>query len=272
MATAKETYMNLDYILDYFEDKVSVADQRAIEALIHEDEEFADWINEVYAGWVEDPEHFRKEIHRFQIAFHTPSPVHPPSEEKPPVISRTLWLRMGGVAAVVLLALFLYLFIGSPSYRCELHDTVCLIEENGGLYKERLTSAGDADSVQFLLNRVGNAYKAAKYDSVLFIGPKVLDKALSDQQKNEVSLCLGVAFLLEGQPEQSVEYLDPLINTSSYYQVEAKWYMGLAYIEVGANKKALALFEELALKENTYQAGAKELVGRLSGILDGLSK
>jgi tetratricopeptide (TPR) repeat protein len=95
-----------------------------------------------------------------------------------------------------------------------------------------------------------------------------LFKAVPEGEKDEMTwFFLGNALLSADRPQEAIHTFESYLLQYEEFAIEARWYLGLAYLQVGEAAKAKQQFEQVASapdpQAGEYQEKAKELLNQL---------
>ena len=251
----KQEYWNLTLALDYLEDKLDSVKTEELNQLMEEDEGFSDWMHGIYKEWIKDPVGYRAEMEKFSQAFF--SGLRKFSDGKKS--NKTPWLAIG-MAASLLILLAVYLWF-SPSKICEIKDYECWIDQNEGLYLERITSAGGG--LPSDLVDLAAAYKDSSFQEVIQLAPKVLAQEITEFQRNEIKLYQGISYLFLDQYSTAINSLRDLANQPEPYYSQSLWYISLSQLAAGHNEAAKESLRPLSTFPNVFQVAAKSLLEQI---------
>jgi tetratricopeptide (TPR) repeat protein len=108
-----------------------------------------------------------------------------------------------------------------------------------------------------------SAYQAGNY-------PESIDlfKAVPEDEKDEMTwFFLGNALLSADRPREAIDTFESYLVQYEEFAIEAKWYLGLAYLKVGEETEAKRQLEQVAAtpdpQAGEYKGKAKELLNHL---------
>lgn len=86
------------------------------------------------------------------------------------------------------------------------------------------------------------------------------------EKSPEVLLYLGISYLAERDPEESIRVLSGFSTNDSTQSIESyrKWYLALAYLEDNQDEEAKKLLKDLQRYENPVQHQSNEIIVRIS--------
>lgn len=117
----------------------------------------------------------------------------------------------------------------------------------------------DETKLQNILKAM-DAYDQQDYASAIDLFKVALEGKISPEYKKQIQFYLGLCYLELDQPKQSVEYLQPIANTSNE---TTSWYLALAYLKIEKKEAAKNVLQKL-VHPNPYQEQAKKLLQKLS--------
>ena len=103
------------------------------------------------------------------------------------------------------------------------------------------------------------AYEQGNYEkaSLLFT------ELLKEDKEPGILLLLSNSNLMRGQVAEAQKNLVTLIEESDELDIQAKWYLSLAYLKSGDKEKARKILRELGGTEISYASKAKELLEKV---------
>lgn len=104
------------------------------------------------------------------------------------------------------------------------------------------------------------AYDKQAYASAVDLFKVILEDNIASNYKTLIHLYLSISYLELNKPEQSIKYLQPIVNTSNE---TSNWYLALAYLKTEKKEAAKELLQKL-VDSTTYQKQAKKLLKKLS--------
>ncbi len=266
-------HIDLDQLIDYFEGRLADEQARQIDRHIEESETFAAWVDEVYAGWLREPENYREKVKAFQqdlneaLRARLAGKVNGPNDAPPPLNSvpgarrpRRMVVRLvTALAAACAVGFAVFTFWPRP---CPLQDYNCIISRTGGLYQEGLTRMGGDPEAE--IQQAVEAYNGGEYVLAAEGITSLLEQDLTPFQRNELSLLLGLSELQEGNAGVAISAFEPLLeNAPPTLREEARWYAALAYLhreEYDGARPLLAAIEQAA---GPRADAARRLLARL---------
>lgn len=104
------------------------------------------------------------------------------------------------------------------------------------------------------------AYDAEDYQiaaSLLIYELQTSDNQIVDR------MYLGSSFLEMEDTEQAIKYFKEVININEGYALEAKWYLALSYLQLGARDSARTEFTEIWEANNDYSEDSREILNKM---------
>lgn len=249
-------------MMDYLEEKLSKEEHRQMEHLISEDEAFADDINELHAEWLRNPK-LREEVPRLHTEmFSKLRELGPPAVPKPNI--RRLLQATVAIAAVLLIFFLLRPVLFPPAQL----ESVSAIAEQAGIYKQKgnFMSGGGTDSLaRNAFELYDKAIKRSDYTEAISSFEQLIDPTSNSQTMREMTLCLAISYIMEGQANSAIPYLKRARSFKEpKYHKEANWYEALALIDLGQKEKAQIVLEQVIIDEGHYAEAARNLKNILS--------
>lgn len=252
-----EEFYSFERVLDYLEGKLSPGDQSRLEVALSLDEELEDYVDEVHDAWLRNPnlrEDTRRESSLLMATFTRLAEEQSLPASKPP---KTANWKPSAIAATVLIAVVLTWWAYSPSGTCHL-STPDLIA-NTGAYGQMATtqSQGMADGY----SEAFGYYAEGDYRQAIPLFERLTQATPPGETLREMTLSLGVAYLMTGQSQAAVPYLQSARGFfQPRYQQEGAWYLALAYRDLGRTAEAQALLRDLADRGQLHADHARALM------------
>jgi tetratricopeptide (TPR) repeat protein len=163
------------------------------------------------------------------------------------------WHYYSAAAVIVLLIAVKFLLPSSQQTSQELFTSYFKAYPN--MFEPTVRGANEVTkrTEAFQAYEQGNYKKA----SLLFT------ELLKENQEPGVLLLLGNANLMLGQVAEAQKNLVTLIEESDDLDIQAKWYLSLAYLKSGDKEKARKILRELGGTEISYASKAKELLEKV---------
>lgn len=90
----------------------------------------------------------------------------------------------------------------------------------------------------------------------------------NNENQDEIALYIGNCYLSMGQPKMAIGYLQVAVNSSNKaIVVQSKWYLALAYIDVGSKPQAKEQLTVIATGESPYKGKAEILLQKLRWVI-----
>ena len=130
-------------------------------------------------------------------------------------------------------------------------------------YPDVITERGDAKYAENLKKAMG-FYGEQKYAEAI----PLFDELINSYPANDsINFYAGISYLGAGEAEEAAVRLRGIIaEEGSNFGAPAKWYLGLAYIELKDKKTAGEIFTELAQGESSYKEKAGKVLDNLPEI------
>lgn len=193
----------------------------------------------------------------------TIDPVVATVEPETPVIeipgkskTRSLIIRYSSLAAAALLGVFFLVRTLLPS-----SGTTGLFESNYKPFDAKSLVTRDIASNQN--DNYSNSiekYKSGDYQTAAIGFTGALEK---DPSSVSAQFFLGITQLALKNYDQAENLLSEVVNNSGEFGKEARWYLGLTYIEKGNKQKATECFEFLARSNGYYSERSEKILSRL---------
>jgi len=272
MTADKNALWSFDRIVAYFEDRLSTGEVEEIDAYIEQNEEFAHWVDDIYAGWLRDPESFiiktdalqRQLLEQLQstgqreTASNNKEPANNKSKAR---LRRLIIYTSGAIAAIFCIAL---VFWSSFFNACTLQDAACIAQQGEGLHKERFTEMNADANLTEQISAIARAYSKGEYQTVIDLSNTIPAATLSGTQMNELTLLQGIARLQLGNADDALALLGQLTDsTDPYYRINALWYAALSYLQKEDYKNARPLLEEIVAFDGQHSQLARQLLNQL---------
>lgn len=259
MSTSREKW-DFDKIIDYFEGKLPVEEEQEILQQIEKDDEFAEWIDDAYTGWTEDPTNYRENIKSFQQRMYTHMEKASRKSGAVVILLKSKPFRLA-VAAVVVLMICIPFFLRIPS--CPLEDINCQLRQEG-VYESKLNILGNSldESIGDALQAYQNKQYALAIKGIEALPVQDID---NPYKKNELTLCLGVSLLIEGRTQDALLTFNQLLASAQdkTYVNEAQWYVALIQLNRSDYESARALLEKVIANKGSHYRQAEKLLKRI---------
>jgi len=122
------------------------------------------------------------------------------------------------------------------------------------------TVRGENSIANPLLEKAEKAYNEQDYSNAIIYYKQLLNK---DPNQDKYILFLGVSYLADEQPEQTIRLFNNSPYKNSTYAEDINWYLALAYIKKGNTQTAAILLQNLAKTSDYYKAQATALYKKL---------
>ena len=169
--------------------------------------------------------------------------------------ARTMNLRAYALAAAAALALLVAVFLSyqqfSPQSPAELYAANV---EPFPLSFQRGNSAAS-------LQQLSQVYYQEKYPEAISLAQQLLaDTAV--QNKNKLSMCLGMSLLFDNQPAKAIDAFQQVETVSSFIE-NAQWYTALAHLKMENTDAATPLLTQIANSTHYKRKEAKAILEEL---------
>jgi tetratricopeptide (TPR) repeat protein len=105
--------------------------------------------------------------------------------------------------------------------------------------------------------RARTYYNSGSYEEAYSIFHQL---AVADPGFPEAAFYSGIAQFEAGHYEASIDKFESVIKNFDLYDIEAKWYIALAYIKINTLSKAVPYLNDIAHQKNNRQADAQALL------------
>lgn len=103
-------------------------------------------------------------------------------------------------------------------------------------------------------------YEIGDYETAI----NMFENYLEENPANEAaSFYLGLSHMMADQTRRSIEYLELVVNTSSRFSEPAKWYLALAFLDLGKKSKAQEVLIQITNSESAYANNAENILKSL---------
>ena len=168
--------------------------------------------------------------------------------------NRSLFIRYSSLAAAALIGVFLLIRSLIPS-----SDTSQIFESNYRPYDAMSTVTRGVNNSDAYSNSI-EKYKAGDYQTAA-LGFAAAMK--NDPSSISTQFYLGLTNLALKNYEQAENLLSEVVNNSGEFGKEARWYLGLTYLETGNKQKAAECFKFLAGSQGFYTERSEKILRRL---------
>jgi TolA-binding protein len=241
-------------------------------------------LNEITADWVREwhekkqkigvPDKKSEEIRSFITdAINTPvgDPEQTPANNSQSIIdeniviksistapakgrNRSLFIRYSSLAAAALLGVFILIRTLIPS-----SDTTQIFESNYMPFDAMSTITRGINNDDAYSNSI-EKYKTGDYQTAALGFAAALK---NDPSSISTQFYLGLTNLALKNYEQAENLLSKVVNNSGEFGKEARWYLGLTYLETGNKLKATECFKFLAGTQGFYTERSEKILRRL---------
>ncbi|KAA3623645.1 MAG: tetratricopeptide repeat protein [Bacteroidetes bacterium] len=167
--------------------------------------------------------------------------INPPGTEPRRRKGRTIYLWMGAVAAAVVLLFLAYplFFNASENNYQQLADNY--IQEE--FFQNQEISKGDQD-IETLEINAATAYNNKAFETAIENYDKIVEAGAAEDRH---IFFLGLSHLYQGNYQQAIETLSGFVENEDFnsFQLEASWFLALAYIKHNEPEKAKPFLEEI---------------------------
>ena len=174
---------------------------------------------------------------------------------------KPLWQRMAQSRIYSIAAVILILIASAYVWQAIRLDTGRIADQAFQPYMNIVNVKGDNPNIDDLLQSGVSAYQDGNYAQAI----EDLTKVLAESPDNSMAaFYLGTALVANGQPKESIQYLEKA-KTSSLFSFVTDWYLGLAHLKAGNIDQAEAIFQTIANDpDSDKQNEAKEIMGKLN--------
>ena len=171
------------------------------------------------------------------------------------------------MAAAILVLAFLavgYIWIQNQ------YSNQAIFKQQFAVHDLRTTIMGAKEKKGELFAAFETAYAQGNYAESILKGENYLrssSQAPSLETERLVLLGLANAYLTEHKAEQAIPYLQTLLKQDDQQEV-ARWYLGLAYLELEQEAEAREIFEQIVNDSTTNfkQSSAQEILDKMDSI------
>ncbi len=162
---------------------------------------------------------------------------------------------------IAVAAAFLILPLAAWMY-WQSQSTERLFQQYHSTYTSDFLALRSTDTNDPLLEKAVQEYQSQDYDQSLSLFEDFLEQ---EPEHIEAAFHAGLACLEIGQSRKAIAYLEKVrFNDEQYYE-DASWYLCLAHLQVEEQAKALAILERLLkIEKGYYEEQAKALREQLS--------
>lgn len=246
-----------DRIEAYLLGELSPAEREAFELEMKDNPELLDAVEEMKAlqeelvalereQFVDQLNQIRTELEEGEVQ-QTDQDTSSPTDPPPSVRKMPRWY-FAAAAGLLLLIIPMYLLL-KPS------DS--LFEQYFTPYEDLYSNRGSAEEeIKLALKD----YNDGQFKTSLPHFDAYLEQVPSD---SEAVFYAGIAHLGAGQSQEASQLLETVTANGFLYQIQAKWYLALSYLESDMSDQAKTILKELANSTNSYQNKAAELLKKL---------
>lgn len=142
---------------------------------------------------------------------------------------------------------------GETSVETLLDSTLMLYEQGRLLYQNNKSAYQDS---------LPTALQAAQKGFIRILTQP--QDSLGIRQYLQAEMGLGVCLLLEGYPEVANEYFQRIVaHGNNEWALDAAWYQGWVYLQLGDKDKAIERFFELSRQKGLYRTPAQNVLDEL---------
>jgi TolA-binding protein len=169
--------------------------------------------------------------------------------------NRSLIIRYSSLAAAALIGVFFIIKTILPS-----SGTTGLFESNYKPFDAMSVVTRSINNTQSDYSNSIEKYKSGDYQTAALGFTGLLEK---DPSSVSAQFFLGITQLALKNYDQASNLLSEVVNNSGEFGKEARWYLGLTYIEKGDKQKAAECFEYLARSQGFYSERSEKILRRL---------
>lgn len=169
--------------------------------------------------------------------------------------NRSLIIRYSSLAAAALIGVFFLIRTLIPS-----SGTAGLFESNYKPFDAMSTITRGTNSRSDNYSTAISNYKSGDYQTAAIGFAGALEQ---DPSSTSTQFYLGLSQLALKNYDQAINLLSEVVNNSGEFGKEARWYLGLTYIEKGNTQKATECFEYLAKSNGFYSERSEKILRRL---------
>jgi len=244
----------MDFIERYFDEELSEEELRLFEEKLDCDSKFRDEVNqyELVIGGLKDARSrkMKRGFRSFEDHIHSRKSDH------------TIFTkRMLGycVALGLLIGFIVNYTISNPEI-----ETKLIFEEYFRPYPnviEPVESSGSVEAFNLEFVEVMELYESKQYDKAILGFDKLMLR--NKEFKNEVLFYKGVALLAKGNASGAVNQFE-LMDASSRFANQRKWYLSLALVQAGEINEAKDSLNQIILDQSYFMVHAEEVLNILS--------
>jgi hypothetical protein len=247
----------MDFIERYFDEELSEEELRLFEQELECDSKFRDEVKqyEQVIGGLKDAR-FRKmksEFRSFEDQIHSRKSEHTFFTKRMLSYCMALALLIGFVVFAVNYT------ISNPEIESKL-----IFEEYFRPYPnviEPIKRSGSVEDFDLELVEVMELYESKQYDEAILGFDKLVLR--SKELKNEMLFYKGVALLAKGDASGAANHFD-LMDVSSRFANQRKWYLSLALVQIGEINEAKDSLNQIILDQSYFMVHAEEILNILS--------
>ncbi len=257
--------------MDYLEEKLSQAEVERVDAILKEEPEWIDVLENLEAGLKQDPNLRQRATDMTRAASEaafeassnttttqraeTPSESSSGKTNRMPIWKQPVW-RMAAVIAILAI----------PA-------TWILLQPQGSLYEQMseqylqpyaVTTMKSGPSAADILDQGLATYQTGDYAQAAHdLAAIVGSQDLSEDERLTARMYLGLSYLFSGDAEAANNELQAVVDQGNTTFLEpAQWYLAWSYWKTGEKAKAKAAFEDIARAPGIHRKPAQKILDK----------
>ncbi|MEX0290269.1 MAG: tetratricopeptide repeat protein [Flavobacteriaceae bacterium] len=238
---------NEELISKYFLDELSPEELEQFHALLENDPEFKEQFT------------FEEDLRKV-IAFDEKRALKEKlahlEEELPPLTTsrRPLWKRLS-IAASILVLLGLGYFVFKP----DTPDMNKLYASNFEIYPNTVYTITRSDTINSVERKAFVAYESGDFKAAI----PLFEQMKAEGEKAYLDFYLAQSYLKTERTTEAVTHFQKNLETNEIFVPESRWYLALAYLNLGEGEKAKEMLKSLLNSSDYKQEAAEALLAAL---------
>lgn len=264
--SAQTPSLTLDILITYLEGKLSETEARRVDAILKEEPEWIDVLENLEMGMAHDPDLRQTTAGLTQAASEAAfrasaeeaaAPKATATEAKTismPIWRQPIW-QMAAVIAVLLLPLGWFLAQNGSSHLDKMSEVYLQPFSVTGV-------KGFGPTAAEILDKGLSTYQSGNYAQAAHDLAEIANSQdLDPDQRLTATMYLGLSYLFSDEPAKATTELGKVVDAGDTpYLTEAKWYLAWSYWKAGDTEKAKAGFEELSAIPGMHKEPAQKIL------------